>query len=1489
MTKKILAMFLAVMMVISLLPTSALAVELDHANCCPGDEAHTIENCKDYQILGLVEATCTEPGGTQARCNHCGKTFMLHETAAAGSGEHSWGEEVAAKEPTCQADGMKAYKVCKSCKAVGYDKDGEWTVVAKQGELAENETLTANQIAALKIAHTPKDHKWVNKTPEITCENHEEGAKQKWECSVCKETKEVAITQNAHTWNNGEVIKGEDGKATGVRLTCTHCGVTKDVAPVDSHDCVWVEVEKHEATCTTPGTKAYEYCAKCGAKRIGENTVESDEELIIPVKGHTFDTTGWTCKTESAICTVCHLKYEGKVIEDYRNANVAQNGHKVDIAKFTCKEDQTLKCENCEKQVTPEDVDFTRPAHTRSTPEKPCVDNNIYCTKCEKLIEEQAAVSHTWVIKGTTTETNPCTDINAECSVCKVTAKSLGLGNGHTYGAWGEDPDHKATCTEKGDKIRKCTVCGETQSDEDAIDELGHDKKSFTIPGNCVTKAYTVYYCVREGCTLEKKTNDATHDWSDVLIPGNTYKLGVDDFYAVVNEWCEISMEQEHTDEEYPEYSVYATAWILEECEGGYCLSIELEVDGESQKFYLQAVQMLGWRFAATEEYSLITFEDGVMLIDGNAFALGNRGNIVLVEEEDWATSDLLNLVAAEGVRVVEVVEGTVDAEKHENIIVSEEDSKAANCYTNSVTVKKCDDCGTKFAPVTGNDKLNHMKDGKEYWIDAVDGDLAAINEKLGTEYTAISKNPTCVEDGYKLVKCGHEGCTGHYKYVVVTLEDYLAENKNYDPHAWSAQAPAASHENQIVYWTANCTRMGCDAVHEATAIVWADADKTYASKTVAEAVHSVKEGTVNVDVEATCTAKGSGSYTCTVCNKTVKYEIAALDHDWATVVTATGELTVGTKLTADNYHKDPTCQSTGYTYSWGCKREGCSEGHKIKDVDWGNFKTLEKVDHKMKAWDYYEFPTTYADCDKPCYLHVLEYCEYEDCVWADQENYTEEQLKWIKENHFGLRREDGNFPHIVFDTKLIAQKTDADLCKDYNYEVYACPCGQFHVRNLIGNFGHQWVVDEDNAANVGATCTTYGKHVEYCALCNNATKTVTDAKLTYHINSDGIKFTEKCNDEAAKRDCVICHQENVGKLHTLTEVKHEATCETKLYYSYECADCDYTARGEYIGEPTGHKEPEGFEEPEANYDGDQKWSYVCETCGKTVSGTVEMLTGAHMVLDAEDYTFGSLVTVTVRLDNVYDVINAYKFRVKFNDSALTYVGYKDLTNGEFISSASDVDETYYCELDFVNVSGVYGGTGNYEINGSLELVELYFRVSTDYTSESAIDLIRFDFDMDFDEENGERVDYYFYPAVAFWAENEKARDFDEEVDITANMDHLQANLHQLGDYNGLAGLTIHDVREALALITEEGYNVAVDVNYDGKFDAEDVRLLLALVNSADKYEASMELVKANMTAEELDRYFGYASCPNEDCGWYGDSDYTYCPDCGTELDHFIR
>ena len=94
MTKKIFAMFLAVLMVMSLLPVSAIAA----GNKCPGkDVEHNMGNC-DYTVVGVTKPTCGAYGFTTYKCNVCKKTFADNIVPAVGA--HNWeaAEDVA---PTC--------------------------------------------------------------------------------------------------------------------------------------------------------------------------------------------------------------------------------------------------------------------------------------------------------------------------------------------------------------------------------------------------------------------------------------------------------------------------------------------------------------------------------------------------------------------------------------------------------------------------------------------------------------------------------------------------------------------------------------------------------------------------------------------------------------------------------------------------------------------------------------------------------------------------------------------------------------------------------------------------------------------------------------------------------------------------------------------------------------------------------------------------------------------------------------------------------------------------------------------------------------------------------------------------------------------------------------------------------------------------------------------------------------------------------------------
>ena len=104
MKRKIFAAFLSLMMVISMLPTSAFATEVDVPADCQHANAHW-ETVK--------EATCTEKGSTgEVVCVDCGTVVQeAQEIAAKG---HTFGEWVTVKEPTTTEEGSKE-RTCSVC------------------------------------------------------------------------------------------------------------------------------------------------------------------------------------------------------------------------------------------------------------------------------------------------------------------------------------------------------------------------------------------------------------------------------------------------------------------------------------------------------------------------------------------------------------------------------------------------------------------------------------------------------------------------------------------------------------------------------------------------------------------------------------------------------------------------------------------------------------------------------------------------------------------------------------------------------------------------------------------------------------------------------------------------------------------------------------------------------------------------------------------------------------------------------------------------------------------------------------------------------------------------------------------------------------------------------------------------------------------------------------------------------------------------------
>ena len=132
MTKKILAMFLAVLMVVSMLPASVLAAEND----CPIEKGkHNLDNCADYSVKAEVAATCTAGGYTLYVCDVCGDTFMGNPTAMLKHEKSSVVEE--AKAPTFTEAGNVTKYHCDLCDEDWWEKEPH-TIAAYDKDNANN-------------------------------------------------------------------------------------------------------------------------------------------------------------------------------------------------------------------------------------------------------------------------------------------------------------------------------------------------------------------------------------------------------------------------------------------------------------------------------------------------------------------------------------------------------------------------------------------------------------------------------------------------------------------------------------------------------------------------------------------------------------------------------------------------------------------------------------------------------------------------------------------------------------------------------------------------------------------------------------------------------------------------------------------------------------------------------------------------------------------------------------------------------------------------------------------------------------------------------------------------------------------------------------------------------------------------------------------------------------------------------------------------------
>ena len=214
--RRLLSLFMAMVMVFSLLPTALAEGEGEQ----PPHPPHVWGEWKTTK-----EATCTEAGSKERSCTVTGCTEK--ETEELPMTEHAWEETPDGTIPaTCEEDGTQVYK-CKNCnatkdetiKALGHDlqkkvvkaatcgDDGVIEVTCSRCDYEDYETTPATGKHTLPavsaITHTDKDHTYTcTVCNQSVTEDHKFGT-DKVTCTICGYVKvqETTLKLNRTTLN----------------------------------------------------------------------------------------------------------------------------------------------------------------------------------------------------------------------------------------------------------------------------------------------------------------------------------------------------------------------------------------------------------------------------------------------------------------------------------------------------------------------------------------------------------------------------------------------------------------------------------------------------------------------------------------------------------------------------------------------------------------------------------------------------------------------------------------------------------------------------------------------------------------------------------------------------------------------------------------------------------------------------------------------------------------------------------------------------------------------------------------------------------------------------------------------------------------------------------------------------------------------------------------------------------------------------------------
>lgn len=1011
--------------------------------------------------------------------------------------------------------------------------------------------------------------------------NKWEGTAQETNLSTVEKNITIVARFNkaAHNFTE-EHIDSTCVKQGGTKYTCTTCGYSYTTYSGTYGDHVWSTewTIDNPSTCTQPGSKSH-HCTLCTATK---------DETVIPASGH--DYTGVepevivpvSCDTIGVSIRECtHCGYNDYITTD-------PIGHKMkdEVTAPTCtsKGYTTSTCEVCGKMLI---GSFTDPiAHNYVKKDSECVAPSCvgvgydvsYCSVCGlKKYDIISAKGHSWNEEQTVDIEPTCTtkgQKSIHCSVCDVistdTIEEI-PANGHSYDSG--EVLAPATCTQDGVKAYHCTVAGCGHTKTETIAKLGHDWKAPQVDyaATCISAGQQSTYCSR--CNEVK---DVT------TIPALGHQLTSTTTTAT----CTVGSKR--TDKcsrcDYEKTTIISEA-LGHNFVAGTPVAATCASSGYTPYYCSRNCGVAGYNVingGASKNHNwniASTVSHGTTTVTGSCSVCGATFSETVNSAHDFKNiqSQTPATCVAEGSLVLVCADAdcnetfTVTLEKNENAHKSVTNTLTkASCTEAGKVVSTCDDCkkvlATTEIPATGH----------------------SYTEQTG--YVAS----TCQTKGHITFKCGNEGCDST---KTVELEVNPNAHKFENPIHYSATCKAPAHDKYTCAygcgktyesftgtadtaahdWKFSTSQTGttltivcecavCHTKHEQTVQVAEGHNYTVVKVTVQPTC--IEEGRVTISCDkkhnencnsaitvalpvndnahkiktivtpATCTAAGTAYSYCELCKKTIggTVEIAELGHDYVG-----GEETVKTAATCEKDGvktvKCTRCSDTieiaipklGHTWDNGTIHEAdcthgayttykCSTCNETKDVvsagakanghDWNDWVIVNPTNDKAGSATH-----TCKKCGEtetveiPAGNHRFDATQYEEvkatCTKKGSRTYT--CVAHLGDDDCGVS--------ITVETDLAQHSyelkyNEKATCTTDGKVVMECSVCNNKNEVTIPAFGHTW---DDGVVTKAATCTTEGVKTYTCSTCKE-TREEPIAKLPHEFVA-GEEVLPTCKD----------------------------------------------------------------------------------------------------------------------------------------------------------------------------------------------------------------------------------------------------------------------------------------------------------------------------------------------------------------------------------------